>query len=143
MIPIQDALPPRSTPWVTWTIAAVNALVFFYGQLRGPDVQAALLLDHAVTPVAFSWLDAVSSVFLHQGYTHLALNLVALLVCGENVEDRFGHAPFACLYAAAGVAAVTIATWISPTSIGLLVGTGGAIGAVLGAHLALFPHGRV
>jgi membrane associated rhomboid family serine protease len=143
VIPIQDALPPRSTPRVAWVVATLNAAVFLYGHFLGADAQAAILVDHALTPVAFSWLNAITSVFLHDGFAHLALNTVALVVCGENVEDRFGHVGFACLYVGSGVAAVTLAASTVPTSMGLLLGTGGAIGAVLGAHLALFPHGRV
>jgi membrane associated rhomboid family serine protease len=143
VIPIQDALPPRSTPWITWIVASINVVVFFSGWFRGPDAQAALLVDHALTPVAFSWLNAITSVFLHNGLTHLAINTVALVVCGENVEDRFGHLAFACLYLGCGMLSVTVAAWAVPASAGLLLGTGGALGAVLGAHLAMYPHGRV
>jgi hypothetical protein len=82
-------------------------------------------------------------MFLHGGWWHLISNMLALYIFGDNVEDRLGHVCYLLFYLVGGIIAglahvVAYANSATPT-----VGASGAIAAVLGAYLILFPRSRV
>ena len=88
-------------------------------------------------------LDVFTSMFLHAGWLHLLGNMLYLWIFGNNVEDRMGRVVFLLFYLAGGVAAVAAQTLIDPTSTEPMIGASGAIAAVLGAYLVLFPGARI
>src|SRR5205823_13484691 len=74
---------------------------------------------------------------------HVLGNMLYLWIFGDNVEDRLGHARYALLYLAGGVAAAFAQIAISPGSGVPMLGASGAIAAVLGAYLVLYPRASV
>jgi membrane associated rhomboid family serine protease len=89
------------------------------------------------------WLTAVTSMFLHGSWAHLLFNMLYLWIFGNNIEDRLGRARFLPFYLGTGLAALGAHVVANPASTVPVVGASGAIGGVLGAYLALFPHARV
>ena len=82
-----------------------------------------------------------TSVFVHGGFIHLAVNMWSLLVIGPLVERLFGNWAFAVIYVAAGIGGAIASVAASPVRIG--VGASGAICGILGALLAfLITHRR-
>jgi membrane associated rhomboid family serine protease len=69
--------------------------------------------------------------------------MLYLWIFGNNVEDRMGRVVFLLFYLAGGVAAVVGQTLIDPASTEPMIGASGAIAAVLGAYLVLFPGARI
>ena len=152
MIPIGDETSGRlRTPYVTFTLIALNILVFLY-EIMLPDTRA----NPALTSFIYQW-GAVpafisdgqqlhglfTSMFLHGGWMHLIGNMVFLFVFGDNVEDAMGHPRFLAFYLLCGLGAGMAQVLINPQSQIPLVGASGAISGVLGAYIVLFPHGRV
>jgi membrane associated rhomboid family serine protease len=91
-----------------------------------------------------NWLASVFiSMFLHGGWLHLAGNMLYLWVFGNNVEDRLGRFVFLLLYVLGGLAASGLQLGIDPNSAIPNVGASGAIAAILGSYLVLFPHARI
>jgi membrane associated rhomboid family serine protease len=66
-----------------------------------------------------------------------------LYLFADNVEDRIGPWRFAVFYLVGGVAASAAHIAIYPQSTLPAIGASGAISAVLGAYLVLFPHSRL
>ena len=90
------------------------------------------------------WLAAVlASMFLHGGLLHLAGNMLFLWVFGNNVEDRLGRVLFLAFYLLGGVAAAALQLAFDPSSAVPSLGASGAIAAVLGAYLVMFPGAQV
>lgn len=144
---------PRSEHRVRWVFVftAVNVLVFLlylppYGHLIDDFGLADLtyyLMDlindggypewalyHPSNP---DWFQMISHQFAHAGAAHLWANLVALLYCGRFAEREYGG--FVVIaYLLGGVAgALAHGFWdIHP-----LLGSSGAVSAVLGSCLAL------
>lgn len=91
----------------------------------------------------------LTSMFLHGDLIHLGGNILFLYIFGDNVEDTFGHTRYAVSYFVAGLFAsfVHIASLLYfGDSIGLrtvTIGASGAISAVLGAYLVLYPTARI
>ncbi len=91
-----------------------------------------------------SWLVSVFvAMFLHGGWLHIAGNMLFLWVFGNNVEDRLGYLVYPLFYVLGGLAASGLQLAFDPNSTIPSLGASGAIGAILGAYIVLFPHARV
>jgi membrane associated rhomboid family serine protease len=91
-----------------------------------------------------SWLLSVfESMFLHGGWLHIGGNMLFLYIFGNNIEDRLGSVRFVLFYLLGGVAAAALQIAFSPDSTIPNVGASGAIAAVLGAYIVLYPRARV
>ncbi len=90
--------------------------------------------------VAFSLL---SSIFLHGGFAHLLGNMWSLWIFGNNMEDAFRRGGYLVFYLAGGVIASVAHIVMNPGSTIPVVGASGAIAAVMGAYIILFPRARI
>ena len=152
MFPIGDEnRPGRLTPFVNYTLIAVNVLVFLY-QLTLPDTPR----DPALRDFIYRWgaipdevsggtdlFTLVTSQFLHGGWAHIGFNMLFLWVFGDNVEDTMGHGRYLAFYLLTGVAAAAAQVFVEANSEVPLVGASGAISGVLGAYIVLFPRGNI
>jgi membrane associated rhomboid family serine protease len=91
----------------------------------------------ALKPSEFHWWGLFSYAFVHGGLGHLLGNMVFLWVFGPNVEDRFGRVGFLVFYLAGGAAAGAAHSFFEWNPV---IGASGAIAAVTGAYLVLFPR---
>lgn len=142
MFPIRDDVRLRSFPFVTWAIIALNGWVFLEELRQGPLLQF-FVLRHALVPAAFSPEDLVTSMFLHGGWMHVLSNLWMLAIFGDNVEDRLGHLRFLGFYLAGGLASGLLHLATHWGSMVPTIGASGAIAAVMGGYLRLFPRARI
>jgi rhomboid family protein len=143
MFPISDVIPSRTTPVVTFALIAINALAFLY-ELQLDEYGLELLVRaNGVVPVAFTWPDVLTSMFLHGGWLHFLGNMLYLWIFGDNVEDRFGHFGYLLFYLTCGALAAVGQALVHPDSAVPMIGASGAIAGVMGAYLVLYPHSRV
>jgi membrane associated rhomboid family serine protease len=161
MIPLRDANPTRRRPVVTIGIIVLCVLAFageLSIQATGGDAalerffdQWALVPSHLTAalggdpsvPLAGTLVTLVTSMFLHGGWIHLIGNMLYLWIFGNNVEDRFGRLPYLVFYLFGGLAAAASQILIDPYSETPVIGASGAIAAVLGAYVVLYPRARV
>ncbi len=159
MIPLFDTIPSRNPPLVTYGLIALNALVFFVevqlpaDRLEGlfylfgvvparftdPEVRDLFPVDH---PAQNLW-PLLTTMFLHGGWLHLIGNMWTLWIFGDNVEDRMGPWRYLGFYLLGGLAASAVHILSDPDSIMPAVGASGAIAAVLGAYMVMYPESRV
>ncbi|MDG4859961.1 rhomboid family intramembrane serine protease [Streptomyces sp. T-3] len=88
-------------------------------------------------------LTPVTALFVHGSWLHLLGNMLFLYVFGAMTEQRMGHVEFALFYLGCGALALLVYAIANADSEQTLVGASGAISAVLGAFLYLFPKARV
>jgi membrane associated rhomboid family serine protease len=104
-------------------------------------------IDNGQSPEVFPqknvWLSVITSMFLHGSLLHIGGNLLFLWVFGNNIEDVLGKVGYVLFYLAGGVAATLSHVALNLDSTVPLVGASGAIAAVMGAYLVLFPKARV
>jgi membrane associated rhomboid family serine protease len=161
VIPLRDANPVRRVPIVTIGLivacvaafayelgtqstggdSALEAMFFQYG-LVPADLTAALS-GNPTQSLSRELLTIPTSMFLHGGWLHLIGNMLYLWIFGNNIEDRLGRLPFLLFYFVGGFAAAFSQVLIGPDSSVPVIGASGAIAAVLGAYLVLFPRARV
>lgn len=89
------------------------------------------------------WWTLGSSMFLHGGLMHLIGNMLFLWVFADNIEATIGPWRFLAFYILGGLIAGVAHTLFNPESIVPAVGASGAISAVLGAYLVMFPSSRI
>jgi len=89
------------------------------------------------------WLSILSAMFLHAGWLHLGGNMLFLWIFGDNVEDALGKLGYLAFYLIGGVAAGALQFVLGPNSTIPNVGASGAIAAVLGAYIVLYPRARI
>jgi membrane associated rhomboid family serine protease len=90
-----------------------------------------------------AWLTLLTAMFMHGGILHLAGNMLFLWVFGNNIEDSMSRWRFLLFYLLGGLAATFAHVLAGPDSAVPTIGASGAIAAVLGAYLLLFPRARV
>ena len=149
MIPIRDQIPTRRVPVINYLLIAANILVFLLQWLSGSE-QEAFVYQFALIPANFvsnlglgDITDIFTSMFMHAGIAHIAGNMLYLWIFGDNVEDSMGPGKYLAFYLVGGVVASLAHILTNTTSQIPTVGASGAIAAVLGAYLVLFPQSRV
>lgn len=80
---------------------------------------------------------------MHGSWVHLLGNMLFLYVFGVMTEERMGRVQFLLFYVGSGYLALLGYAAANADSGQSLVGASGAISAVLGAFLFLFPGARV
>ena len=88
-------------------------------------------------------LSVLTAMFLHAGWAHLLGNMLFFIIFGNNVEDRLGRIRFLLFYLVGGYVAAYGYALAFSSSTAPLIGASGAIAAVLGAYLVLYPRARV
>ena len=152
-LPARDRSSPR---WATPLLLVVSAALFIWASNQPEAAQRALLLDWGAlgrSPgSADTWLGAIrdgsalrlfTALFLHTDWAHLLGNLAFLLVFGLPAERSMGAWRFLSLFLLGGAFANLVALLVSGTPDRLIVGASGAVSAVIGAYLALFPRARL
>jgi len=143
MIPLRDVIPSRTTPYITITIIALNAVAWTFEILLPHDALNEFLTIYGVVPAYFSYPTLVTSMFLHGGWMHVIGNMWYLWIFGDNVEDRVGHGRFMVFYLSCGIAAALGQVLVDPNSTLPTIGASGAIAGVMGAYFVLYPRSRV
>jgi membrane associated rhomboid family serine protease len=85
-------------------------------------------------------LAIVVSMFLHGSLLHIGGNMLFLWIFGNNIEDRMGRLWYLFFYLIGGLAAAGAHIATQSTSTVPVIGASGAIAAVMGAYLVLFPN---
>ncbi len=154
-LPIRTDRSLRHTPWVNYALIAANVLIFiattadlkkvFYLMGEGmPLDQLAKTLPvglYMLVPSHLSIEQFISYQFLHADWMHLLGNMLFLYVFGNSVEDRLGKVAYLLFYLAGGVVAGLGHALIEQAT--PVLGASGAVAAVSGAYLALFPRSNV
>jgi len=85
----------------------------------------------------------LTSLFLHGGWMHLVGNMLFLWVFADNIEATIGNLPFLLFYILGGLAAHAAHIYFNQYSDIPTIGASGAISAVMGAYLIMFPLSRI
>ena len=149
MIPIRDENPTHSVPIITYALIAINIIVFVFQIMLGSYqeqfiYQFALIPSEITSSLSFDNVtDVFTSMFMHAGLAHIGGNMLYLWIFGDNVEDRLGSIRYLLFYIIGGVVASITHIFTNPASSIPTVGASGAIAAVLGAYLVLYPRQKV
>jgi membrane associated rhomboid family serine protease len=172
VFPLKDNIPTDRPALVTYALIIINVLAYFLWQKGGithgppnsnvvdygwipfeiehPGTQCvqqgqaiACGSDvHGQPPVVVT---AFTSMFMHGSIVHLGGNMLFLWIFGNNVEDSMGKVKFIIFYLVGGLCALAGQTLVASgdNAFAPLVGASGAIAAVLGGYILIYPRARV
>ena len=150
MLPIGTSITPRKTPYANYILIAVNIIIFVltYWPHRevivgAPDIirvvrpWAVQFKLYPNTPYLWQF---VTYAFLHASWMHIIGNMFFLYLFGKNVNDKMGNVGYICFYLAGAVSSGIGHALFSNSPV---LGASGAVAAVTGAYLVLFPRSLI
>ncbi|HET6868615.1 MAG TPA: rhomboid family intramembrane serine protease [Solirubrobacteraceae bacterium] len=171
MIPLKDNIPTDRFPYVTVALIIANVVAYLLAVshggsiIGGPDTHE--VVKYGAIPAALThclgkneviagnqllcantggmptWQTIFTSMFMHASLFHIAGNMLFLWIFGNNVEDAMGRVKYVFFYILGGIAALALQVAIDPNSTVPTLGASGAIAAVLGGYILLYPRARV
>ncbi len=142
-----DQIEGGYKPYFSYAFIALNVLVFLYQFSLGPASGNQFVWDFGAIPNNIShghnYLTIFSAMFMHGGWMHLIGNMAFLWVFADNIEAVIGNVFFPIFYLVGGVAAALTHVLIDPLNNIPMVGASGAIAAVLGGYIVMFPSSKI
>lgn len=123
-------------PFFTYVFIIINLLMFFLLEIKGGSTDTDTLLQYGAkyNPGMIEdnqWWRIVSSMFIHIGFIHLFMNLIAVYYLGILVEKMYGRWRFLVIYLLAGIggglASFAFSVHISAGASGAIFGLFGAL----------------
>lgn len=168
IIPIGDEnVRGGKPPILSYSFLVLNILLFIWQTRFDGQMVCELGAIPANLVAGERSITALSSMFLHGSWMHLIGNMIFLWIFADNIEATIGSVRFFVFYIVGGLIAVAAHVLIgvdffqtnccSPCSLlypcdgtvaacssfSPLVGASGAIAAVLGAYLVMFPTSKI
>ena len=146
-----------SLPWVTLAIIVACMALFLWLVMSPEAERAQFLRQWGTVPtrlfdvsaplwqqfIELRWLRLFTGLFIHLGWLHLVGNLLFLMIFGVPAERALGSWRFLLLFLLGGAFANLFEALILSTANGPIVGSSGAVSAIIGAYLGLFPRARL
>ncbi|MYL33471.1 rhomboid family intramembrane serine protease [Pontibacillus yanchengensis] len=128
-------------PLFTYVLIVINLLLFGWLEYQGGSTNTYTLIQYGAkyNPAIIDgeWWRIVFSMFLHIGFFHIMLNMLALYVLGTAVERMFGSIRFIVIYFIGGIIGGLASFAFTPNV------AAGASGAIYGLFGALLFFGTV
>lgn len=142
LLPIHTSISPRKTPYANYILITANIIVFLlsYGPHRiGPYLEplrnwAQPFMLYPEHPYIWQF---VTYAFLHGSLMHILGNMYFLYLFGNNVNDKLGNVGYICFYLGGAVFSALGHAVLHDNPV---LGASGAVAAVTGAYLVLFPN---
>ena len=145
ILPIRTSISPRRTPYTNYVLIVLNAAIFLLTysphiiRLGTHVIEEPLRLwaqQFMLTPTQPQIWQFVSYAFLHGSWEHIIFNMFFLYLFGNNVNDKLGNIGYTCFFLAGAVFSGIGHSFLSNAPV---LGASGAVAAVTGAYLVLFP----
>ena len=134
-------------PLISYGFIALNVLIYLLESSMSEPQLNAFIYEYGSIPAETvrgqDLFTLFTSMFLHGGWMHLIGNMLFLWVFADNIEATIGSGRFLVFYFLGGLAAHAAHVFFNPGSMIPTVGASGAISAVMGAYLVMFPTSRV
>src|SRR5690625_2764443 len=126
-------------PYFTFLLIAINIFLFILLEFRGGSMDVPNLINMGAkynpAMIEGEWWRAFTSMFLHIGFLHLFMNMLALYFLGVLLERIYGTKRFIVIYILSGIGG-SLTSFAFSTSI-----SAGASGALFGLFGALLFFG--
>ncbi|MFC1762532.1 rhomboid family intramembrane serine protease [Planctomycetota bacterium] len=149
MLPIRTNIQPRRRPYANYAIIGITTLAFFVtycppGRVENwPFTVWPNFVHLQLFPRHWRVWQFVTYAFLHGGYWHILGNMFFLYLFGNNVNDKLGNVRYTLFYLAGAIISGAGHAAFNAQSMVPTVGASGAVAAVTGAYLVLFPQSLI
>lgn len=144
LIPLTDvSRRPVRVPVVTALLIVINVIAFGMELAYGDS----FVLQWSAIPADISaghrWITILTAMFLHGSWSHIIGNMVFFWAFGPEVEDAMGPVRYLLFYLCGGVVAMLAQVFADAHSTVPNLGASGAIAAVMGAFLVMYPRDQI
>ncbi|MBN3909381.1 MAG: rhomboid family intramembrane serine protease [Nostoc sp. NMS1] len=164
MIPISDNIRYWNKPIINYWLIGINIAVFLWelklefsdtlgyfvnswgvipAQISGAITNALFFNSAAWIIVIWRIFSLLFGIFLHGSFSQILGNMLFLWVFGKTVENILGHRRYLIFYLAAGILTGVVQILAAPSLTVPLIGSNGAIAAILGAYIMKFPKAKI
>jgi membrane associated rhomboid family serine protease len=140
-------------PWATFALVVLCVAAFAALDFVAPDTRATWLHDWGTVPASLFDSNPTqlglrvarlfTALFIHVDWLHLTGNLLFLLIFGLPAERSLGSRRFLLLFLVGGALANLLGALTLARATAPIVGSSGAVSAIVGAYFALFPRARL
>ena len=138
-----DQVHQGHKPYFAYGFIALNVLIFIYQATLDAGSFNEFVYTFGCIPDEIEngqdYYTLLTSTFLHGSWMHLIGNMLYMWIFADNIEASIGNAPFAVFYLLGGLAAGLCHIYFNPGSTIPAVGASGALSAVMGAYIVMFP----
>ncbi len=152
-----DKRPRVRTPWLTFVLIVVCVALFVWLAYAPESVRVQFVRDWGLVPARLlspfgtplgaiadlHWLQLFSALFIHAGWLHLVGDMLFLMILGVPAERALGTWRFLFLFLVGGALANLAQALSLADATAPIVGSSGAVSAIIGAYLGLFPRARL
>ena len=144
VIPLSDASRrPRRFAIMTLLIVLVNVFVFLRELVEGDTFVGRWAVIPTEIMRGHGWITLLTAMFMHAGWLHIIGNMVFLWAFGPEIEDAMGRFHYLAFYLLGGAVAMLAQVVGSANSTVPCLGASGAIAAVMGAFIVMYPRDRI
>ena len=149
LLPIRTNVWPKRTPYANYVFIILNVIAFLITYNPHRVILGGQIVDIPVrnwaykfmlTPAWRVWWQVFTYAFLHADGWHILFNMFFLYLFGKNVNDKFGHLGYVAFYLAGATLSGLGHMLVHYNSTTPTLGASGAVAAVTGAYLVLFPQ---
>jgi membrane associated rhomboid family serine protease len=150
LLPIKTSIWPRRTPYANYALILINVVIFLasYGgpyayEIGGQPIRLPIrpwAVQWLLVPAARQYWQFLSYAFLHGSLVHILGNMFFLYLFGNNINDKLGHLWYLLFYLCGAILSGLGHAMVNWSSITPTLGASGAVAAVTGAYLVLFPQ---
>jgi membrane associated rhomboid family serine protease len=144
LLPIGTDNPLRRTPVMNYALVISNFVIFIYfsyfaGAGSSPASAHGPADPYMLYPGYPRLYQFITYAFLHANWAHVIGNMLFLYIFGNSVNDKLGHLGYLLFYLAGGIASALGYALMNLDSTTPMLGASGAVAAVTGAYMVLFP----
>lgn len=143
---IEDEVDYEGFPYVLYFLCGAYLAVHIalYEYMPG-SVREGVFYSLGCVPADFRWWAPITCTFLHGGYLHLIGNLYFFWIYGRLCEKALGIWRFLSIYIIGAFVSMIAHCIASPEYMRDIptIGASGAISAILGAFLVIFPTVKI
>ncbi len=144
VIPLSDASRrPAHFPFITILLIVANGVVFLCELMGGEEFVTRWAAVPADITAGRHWLTLLTAMFMHGSWSHIVGNMVFLWAFGPQIEDAMNPRRYSVFYLVGGLIAMLAQVVASPGSAVPCLGASGAIAAVMGAFLVIYPRDEI
>jgi membrane associated rhomboid family serine protease len=152
-----DKRPKARSPWLTFVLIVVCVALFVWLVQTPEGERAQFAREWGMVPsrlfnpnesfyaalTDLNWLRLFTALFIHAGWLHLTGDMLFLMILGVPAERALGTWRFLFLFLVGGALANLAQALSLATATAPIVGSSGAVSAIIGAYLGLFPRARL
>ena len=147
LLPLRTNIQCRRTPYANYGLILANVVIYLVSyQVHAEPITGTIEVlrpwaqQFELVPEQPELWQFVTYAFLHGGLMHIIGNMLFLYIFGNNVNDKLGHIAYISFYLGGAVFSGVGHSLLNSAP---ALGASGAVAAVTGAYLVLFPQSLI